>query len=306
MDDWLEKYSKSRKITSQYSLASMKSNLKRVEKVIKKDIKDWKIKDFENPEKILDDLVENYSLNTAIVSMSAIKSWLIEENAKASLIEEYTDYIKELTHEKESIVNQQEKTDLEKELDENFEWKNLTKKVKDYIEKNIDKNINKNDLTKLLLIGLYTLQPPARIGNYLNMEIRKGDGKKLSNDKNYLMLKDGKYKFIFNKYKTSKHLGKVELPVTDPLLTKLITKHIEDKKGRVPIFLNLTQSQVTQFLNSISKKILGVPVSVNVFRHSFLSDFMKRNPSIKEKKEIASIVGQKYRIPRMEKYSRIE
>lgn len=305
MDKWLESYASNKKINSKYSLSSMKSNLKRVEKIIGKEIDKWKPSNFSDPEKLLDKIVEKYSLNTAIVTMNAVKMWLMAENAKASLIEEYTDYIKELAHEKDEGVNKQEKTAAEEELGENFNFKKLQDTVRKYVSDRLPE-AKGNELVKLLLISLYTLQPPTRIGNYLDMEIRKGDGKRLKNDKNYLMIKDGKYKFIFNKYKTSKHLGKVELPVEDKLLEKVIAKHIDGKTGKTPTFLEKSQSQVTQNLNSITKKVLDVPISVNVFRHSFLTDFMAGNPSISEKEKVAKIVGQTYKAPRMETYSRVE
>lgn len=305
MDKWLKSYAESKNITSKYSLNSMKSNLKRIEKVTGKKIEQWKAADFKNPEAILDKIIEDYSLNTALVTMNAIKMWLMMENASAKIIDEYTEYIKDLSHEKDETVKKQQKNSLEEELGENFDFKRLQKTVRDYVSKNLD-GAKGNELVKLLLISLFTLQPPTRIGNYLNMEIRRGDGKRLGNDKNYLMVKDGKYKFIFNKYKTSKHLGKTELPVTDPLLEKVISKHIEGKNGRTPIFLEKSQTHVTQLLNSITKKILDVPISVNVLRHSFLTDFMNSNPSIAEKERVAKIVGQTYKVPRMEKYARVE
>jgi len=174
MDKWLESYAQSKNITSKYSLNSMKSNLKRIEKVTGKKIEEWKAIDFKNPEAILDKIIEDYSLNTALVTMNAIKMWLMMENASAKIIDEYTEYIKDLSHEKDNTVKKQQKNDLEEELGENFDFKRLQKTVRDYVSKNLDGARN-NELIKLLLISLFTLQPPTRIGNYLNMEIRRGD-----------------------------------------------------------------------------------------------------------------------------------
>ena len=52
MDEYIKKYADKKKITSKYSLTSMKSNLRRIEKIIDKDFNKWKISDFKEDEKI--------------------------------------------------------------------------------------------------------------------------------------------------------------------------------------------------------------------------------------------------------------
>ena len=52
MNEFIEKYSKEKNITSKYSLASMKSNLRRVEKIIDKNFDDWEVDDFKDHENI--------------------------------------------------------------------------------------------------------------------------------------------------------------------------------------------------------------------------------------------------------------
>tara|TARA_R110000851_G_scaffold317415_2_gene480906 strand:+ start:742 stop:1659 length:918 start_codon:yes stop_codon:yes gene_type:complete len=305
MNEFIEKYSKEKNITSKYSLASMKSNLRRVEKIIDKNFDDWEVDDFKDHEKIIDDLTDKYQLNTVIVTLNAIKVWLIINKKPVKIIEEYGEIIKELGRLKDNTVKEQKKTDVEEELGKDFNFDNMREKIRDYVEENYESSKG-TKLKDLLLVSLFSLQPPARIGNYLNMEIKQGVGSSLPKDKNYLMKNKGEYKFIFNKYKTAKHIGQVELEVKDELLKNVITKYLKNIPGDQEELFESDQSKVTSALIRATKKIFDVGFSLNVFRHSFLTEFLGKNPSIIEKEYMAKIIGQKYEVPRMEKYSRIE
>jgi len=306
MDEYISAYSEKRGISSKHTISSIKSNLRRVEIIIDKKFKDWKIGDFKDDEKIIDDFVDKYQLNSVIVSISAIKSWLIWNNAPQELIDDYNDIVKDLIKSKDDQVNKQEKSGIEEDLGDDFDWDVLSGKSRKFIEKNIE-DANGSKLKNLLILGLFSLQPPTRIGNYLGLEYRKGDGKKLKEDRNYLTeKKNGKYKFIFNKFKTSKYLGKTELSVEDPLLEELLNKYVKTLKGRNPILFNMNSSQISNTLKSITKRFLKTGITLNPFRHSFISNYMKEEHSIEEKTKIAKILGQTYKVPRMEKYARID
>ena len=302
---YIEAYSKNKNITSKYSKSSLFSNLKRIETAIDKKFEDWNVSDFKNDEKIIDELSDKYQLNSVIVSISALKSWLIFNKSDEKIIKEYNEALKDMIKIKNDKVNTQEKNEIEKALGDDFDWEIIQSKSKEFIEKNI-KNAKNNKLRSLLILGLFSLQPPARLGNYLNMEYRKGDGKKLNTDMNYLTLKNGKYKFIFNNYKTSKYLGKVELEVKNELLEELLTKYLKTLEGRNPILFSMSSSQMTQILKKTTKKFFKVGITLNTFRHAFATFFMKSDPSIEEKQHIAKVIGQTYRVSRLEQYKRIE
>jgi len=303
MEAYIEKYTKDKNISSKHTISSIRSNLRRVERVMDIKFDKWKISDFKNDEKVLEKLIEDYQLNSVIVSISALKSWLITKNAPEKITSEYDSIVRDLSREKSNIVNKQEKTSDEEELGEDFEWKQLTEKSRKFIKANME-DASKEKLRNLLILGFFSLQPPARIGNYLNMQVRSTK-KKLPLTHNYLVRNGDGMKFIFNKYKTAKHIGQVELEVEDNLLKELLNKYIEKLPGKNPVLLNMSSSNVVSSLKKITKKFLNVGISVNTFRHSFLSDFLNSNPSIKEKERIAKIIGQKYRAPRMETYKRI-
>lgn len=286
----------------------MRSNLRRVEKIIRKPFEKWKVGDFKNDEKILDDFIDLYQLNSVIVSLNAIKMWLMFQKAKGSIIEDYGDIIKDLGKTKDDQVHKQEKTDIEEDLGDDFEWPIMQAKIRKYVSQNIDK-VKGVKLKQLVMVSLFGLQPSTRIGNYLGMVVKDGEGGKLSSNKNYLIVptkRNDSYKFIFNKYKTSKHIGKTELKVVDKLLSQVLDKYTDTLDGEDPLLFDMTQAQITNNLKSITKKIFGVGFSVNVFRHSFLTNFLSGNPSIEEKSKMAKVIGQTYKPSRGESYVRID
>ena len=306
MDDYIDEYAKKKSITSKHSLTTMKSNLRRVEKLIGKKIETWKESDFKDDSKIFDNLVEKYQPNSIIVTLNAIKVWLLINKSSAKIIDEYGKLIKELGQEKDNETNRQKKTAAEEDLGDDFDFEKLRSKVKSYVTEHLPEANTESKLRQLLLVSLFSLQIPTRIGNYLGMEMRKGEGSKLENNKNYLMKTKTGWKFIFNKFKTSKYLGKVELRVEDKLLQDVLEKYISKIPRKQDVLFDATQSQITNNLNSITKKIFNVPFSVNLFRHSFSSWFLSTNPSIVEKEKTAKILGQVYAPSRMEKYARRE
>jgi hypothetical protein len=121
---------------------------------------------------------------------------------------------------------------------------------------------------------------------------------------------NGKWKMIFNNYKTAKYLGQVSHTVENETLNKLITKWFNEYNTKKKDFLNnvsgkpISQTNLTNAQKSISKKILGKELTTNLFRHIYLTWFLSTNPSIEEKQKVAQMIGQKYKVSRMEMYER--
>lgn len=137
-------------------------------------------------------------------------------------------------------------------------------------------------LQNFVILSLYVLQPPRRLQDYTEMRI-KGDIDKTKD--NFIE----KSKFIFNKYKTFKAHGKEDVAINPKL------KFILDKWKKLNphdwLLVGMTDkkfssSQLQQRLNSI----LGKKASVNILRHSFLSDKYK-DIDIREMEQTAKDMG---------------
>ncbi len=314
IDKLVNEYISNNGSSSNSTKVTARNGFKRIEKILDKPIKDITESDFEDSSDILDSLLDKYSNNTAIQTLLFIKFLLRQLDAPEKLIEEYHEYMLELVADRNEQENSQKKNPAEEALGEDFDYEKMRDKfLKEVADMPSSPSFSMS--RAMLMLGLFLLQPPTRIGNYLNMVIRK-PGQRLKKDTNYLIVgPDEDYKFIFQSYKTSKNLGKIELPVKNDTLKKLITGYLEkhpsyNKPKKVSEFIvnpngaSISQSNFTQILKSITNKIYGVPGSTNLFRHSFLTWFLSQNPNIEEKKKITRLIGQNLHASRAEKYQR--
>ena len=130
-------------------------------------------------------------------------------------------------------------------------------------------------LTKLVVLGLYTLQQPRRNKDYTDCLIVK----KVPDDKAFNYLDVAKWEWVFNNYKTEKTYKQKILPVPDTLkelLQVYIKFHPQAKEikkkvieEKIPLFPNITTSpEMTRMLN----KIFGKKIGVSMLRAINLTD----------------------------------
>ena len=110
----------------------------------------------------------------------------------------------------------------------------------------------------------------------------------IENEDNYM--KNGT--FFFNKFKTAKFKkDSFKIP------TKL--KNLIQKWGKInndsPYLLSQSRNKdkkiSTSSLNSSLHRIFGKNVSVNILRHSYLSNYYKDTPALKEMNQLADQMG---------------
>lgn len=309
-DDYVSKNGSKSQATRNTALNSFK----RIEKVIGKNMDDITLKDLRNPEKVVSELLDTFSVNTVIQTLLYMKYLIKTLTHKETLLNQYQDFLSELIDERNQEFKQGKKTPAEEKLGDDFDWITMRDKfIKHLNEKGLKDSFS--SARSNLLLALYLLQPPTRISNYLNMKVKQ-PSKKLKPDTNFLLRDDEGFKFVFQKYKTAKHIGKVMLPVKNKDLEGLIKNylgyHPEYKKGSkraVEFLVNnsgkpMTQSNFTQVLKNISEKVFGVPLSVNNFRHSFATWFQQQNPTVIEKERIGKILGHKDTSSRADHYVR--
>jgi len=104
-----------------------------------------------------------------------------------------------------------------------------------------------------------------------------------------------KWKFVFNKFKTAKFLGEQTIDI-QPDLKKIINKWLKLLVNNYPdnthLFIDsqgqpLNPSKLNQRLN----KIFGKNASVNILRHSFISEKYKNLPALKALTDEAKDMG---------------
>lgn len=188
----------------------------------------------------------------------------------------------------DDIINQ-EKTKKQKEnwitQDEVLLKYNALEKVVKPIF-NDSGSLSTRDLDKIqdyIIASVYVLIPPRRLLDYSDFKLKDY----VEGEDNYM--KNGS--FYFNKFKTAKFKKD-----TFKVPTKL--KNIIQKWGRISQskFLlfqsrNKDKQISTSFLNSSLHRIFGGKISVNNLRHSFLTDYYKDIPGLKDMNQIADQMG---------------
>lgn len=316
MEAFLQKYQQSNGTKSKSTISTMKQNIKRIEKLIDKNVEDWSVKDFKDTNKIVDLITEKFNLNTTIQTILGIIKWLDLNKIESQVIEDYREVLNELVVERNNDINNQ---DYKNKEEENWiDYPELKKKVEGLVPEYLEEKKSFSGFRNFLLLALFTLIPPARISHYSNMTKKYKDEMKtkpesLPKTKNYVIINgDGTHTFVFNTYKTSKTSGKVMHKIENEMLNKLLDKYFKEynnnkKNKNFLINVNgkeMSQENITNSQASVTKKLLGKSISNNLFRHIFLTYFSSLNPSIKEKIRVGELIGQKYKPSQMEKYVR--
>ena len=325
MDNFLDEYIKTNGSKSIRTRQTMSENINRIMKILKVDkFEQITVKKLKNIELFMDKLLEDYSLNTAISTLTGMLRLIEIEFKDNDLKEAYREILNELVEERVNAQNEQLTTPKEKE-----NWIDYPELVEEYslvAEEIIKrKKIAWSNIRNLMILGLFVLQPPARIGNYLNMRVKFIDDLKsknlssLNKNNNYIVIdeNDDSVNLVYNKYKTAKTTGRKIYKVENQLLKKIILRYIEDwkakKKNTKKFFLitnqgteEMSQPAVSNALKKWSSKNLGNELSQNMLRHIFLTDFMNKPRTIKEKEAILERVGHNYKPSQAEKYVRAE
>ena len=180
----------------------------------------------------------------------------------------------------------QKKSDTEK--DNWIDWVDVLAKYKDMtIEANKIfkmKVINEQQfglLSRYVLLSFFVLMPPRRV---LDFSLLKWGDKKtiLDLEFNYVF----KDEIIFNQYKTAKCYKQQVFTLPNGLVELLKKWRTINKSDFVIVDDGAVRSSndITKLLNEIFSPL---KVSCDMLRHSFITDFLSRNPSLEECDRIA-------------------
>ena len=194
----------------------------------------------------------------------AIVSYLKDKDEKL-----YNKYYNEMMNFNKELKNNTEKSDKQKE---NWISQEDIMKIQEdmmqYLPKKTKKTLSPAEYDKLLdlvVLSLYTLQPPRRCIDYVDMLVEKSEDTK----HNYL---DGD-KFIFNNYKT-KGTYKQQIEQMNPKLYEIIKVYLKYKPVESNFLIDERgkpfnhSNQITRRLN----KIFNKKISVSMMRNIYLTD----------------------------------
>ena len=312
MDDFLKWFSTKAngENMSDYTLKNMLYNVRRVERILLIPVETWDINSFRDSQNLIQNLNAKYSYNTAINTLHSVLLLIEYYGGDKGLINTYRDYLNDYI-EIRTVNSKEPKEGLIKNW---MPYTELRAKVMEVNEKFLS---GKHAFTKFrnyLILALYTLAYPVRLGNYIGMKFLKQneDPETLPRHFNYIIRGyDNRYTFVFNKYMTSKTLGQIIYKPDELILHRIISKYFANYSKNPQLFLvntnnkSMSQTNLTNAISSISKSLLNKSLTLNMIRQIFITDFLKQEKTMKERKRVLKIIGQVYNPSTNELYHKL-
>ena len=217
--------------------------------------------------KVTKKLVENFTNNNTIGSYLESFAWVLQEanptlNKKyKALAVEYKDKAK--AHVYDNVVGPNEKI---------VKWTDIKDRYK------TAEGANK------VFLALIALLPPRRTLDYALLLVNDGSSP-MNQDYNYVdLITDS---LIYNNYKTKKNYGTQTFKMPEEL-SAIIRTHIQNAH------LKNNDYVIGNFSNpsTIFSRMLG-GLNMNSVRHSFISDFLKDNPTVRKRQNIANMIAHR-------------
>jgi hypothetical protein len=124
------------------------------------------------------------------------------------------------------------------------------------------------------------------------------DAKMLQDTNNYLIIR-GKWRFIFNEYKTAKSFGQQDIPIPDDL-KQILLAYIKSQKLNLGDLLfslkrdkreEISEPNFSSLISKVFAKIYGVEISNRFLRYSAATTATNQNLSKKDRQQLASDMG---------------
>lgn len=275
---------------SESSIKTYMSLIRNVFKKIQKDKEfeyDWFFKK-ENAEKTIDFLE-----NTPMSSRKTILSALVVLCSNHTCVELYRD---KMMKDVSITSNNNKKQEMTPSQEANWVTQEDIKKVYVRTEKIAKALMGQSKLTMtqyqtiqdyiLMAVASGVFIPPRRALDWCVMKVRGYDEEK----DNYVDLK--KSKFVFNVYKTAKTYKTQEVDIPKPLANILKKWIAIIPEGCDYLLFDTKKNHLSQpQLNKKFETIFSKKVSVNLLRHSYLTEKYKDMPSLKDMMETADDMG---------------
>lgn len=154
------------------------------------------------------------------------------------------------------------------------------------------------NMTDKLIYALNTLIPPRRLEYRFVVITDETDPDMLKDTNNYLVIR-GKWRFVFNEYKTAKSLEQQVVPIPDDL-KEILLSYIKSKKLSIGDYLFhldrskkeiISQPNFSKKISKVFEKVYGTEISNRYLRYSASTTASNQNLSKKERQQLAHDMG---------------
>ena len=292
LDSVLEKVKHQRNLKDA-SIKIFKRNIERL--ADGKEVNDFKFLNNTDKVKKILSVYKPQTQNSILQSVNRV----LEQIDEPKLLDTY----RNLYYEIHTDIREKPTDEKTEEQETNWiDWESVLNKQKELVNKAIETE-KWDDILNAFVLMLYTANEPRRNQDYLDMVIirRSQNPEKLSKDKNYLLLKsniknkEGKYYFVFNKFKTAKTFGQQIFTVPKDIqefFDNYYYKFYQAKKGPEDNLLVDSAGKPLTAVNSITRilnRIFDKKVGASMLRHIYLTH--KYGDTYKEREIISEKMG---------------
>jgi hypothetical protein len=225
------------------------------------------------------DLLKNVSVNKRKSYLNALVVLTNNDIYRKQMMEDGNDYNQEKQLQKKSLKENENwitQNELKEILKSYKQQSNMLYKLKTLTSKQIQ--TIQNYIILCLMSGEFI--PIRRLLDWSEMKLEPSD----DNSGNYMNVKP--FEFTFNTYKTSKFLGKQVVAIPTKLKT-ILNKWIKLIKAYYPdnnyLLIDSRENKLSSVkLNQRLNTILGKKTSVNILRHSYITDKYKDLPDLND------------------------
>lgn len=289
-----------------HTLTAFKTSLGRVAKIYAPEpFESLRLSFLGKPEEVIARLEHHaYSHNSIYATMSAIGKLIGIVDAPLGTVRKIQAVLKKLRSDRDEQEREQLRTMSQQD---NWIPHSTLLATLDAAHDRILASNSASQVRNYLMTSLFVRQSPVRAGNYIDCvllnDMKLEDARELDPGHNYLLeTPEGALVFIFNRYKTAKTYGQLVRVVEDPKLAETLHHYLtEFAADHTHLFWSersksetMNENTFSKTLTRTSEQMFGKKLSVNLYRHIYITDFLETNPALKDKLLLASDMGHSF------------
>jgi len=228
-------------------------------------------------------------LQTVIDSLKRLKK-PTEEQLK--LIQKYATEAYELAKLNKEAYKDNKNTVLARVELSGVDYDKLCSVMDELTTKMEDGEITSKEHLLLVILNMNLRQAPLRseISNMRYLDLSNPEDKKIKLDKNenYLVKNEiGQYHYILHKYKTKGMYGDKTIKIKNTILKDFLNKSFKLYPRKFLVGTGDKPIKYTGYL-TLLRWAFGVGIGADMIRSVYITEFMRHNPSIKAREELAA------------------
>lgn len=217
------------------------------------------------------------SMNTQKTYIVSVLKWIADDPALETQRTFYREKVREMNASLLDTYKDQKLSETEKK--KYADWPFILETAKQLYA---DPYVGDDDK---LLVALYTELPPVRV-DYTNLRVLRAAPS--TDEGNYVVLRRKNAYIKLNNHKTAKY-GAIVNKLT-PALKRRFMEYARDHPTTTTLF-EMEENAMSKRITRIFRRYSDKKIGVNILRHSYISHFLSKAPSLRDMEDLATRMG---------------